>query len=77
MPISFHELSGRDRRRLITTSVVRTTLTTALLLVIYALAPAEPISTGEAFIRLAFALGMLVVVVAFQVHAIKSATTRT
>jgi hypothetical protein len=68
------DFSQRERRRLIASSVARSVLNVAMLLVVYALWPVEPITSSEAFGRLVLVLVIVVVVVAMQVAAIKSAS---
>ncbi|HEY1297184.1 MAG TPA: potassium channel family protein [Chloroflexota bacterium] len=68
------QLSRRERSRLITISAIRTTLTVALLLLLYAVFPVEPISSTDTFTRLLFGFGILVVVIVLQVQAIMSAS---
>jgi len=70
---SLHGLSARDRRRLIATTVLRTAATVALILVGYALAPAEPVTGVDAYFRLAIVLAIIAVVVVLQIQAILSA----
>jgi hypothetical protein len=73
MPASFQELSRRQRSRLIAASAVRTSLSVALLLVIYAAFPVEPLASTETVSRLLVALVIVAVVVALQFQAIRSA----
>src|SRR5262245_8694030 len=73
MPAAFQDLSRRERSRLITGSAIRTTLSVALLLVIYAVFPIEPLASTETLTRLLLALVILGVVVALQFQAIRSA----
>lgn len=68
------QLSRRERSRLITISAIRTTLTVALLLLLYAVFPVEPISSTDTLTRLLFGFAILVVVIVLQVQAIMSAS---
>src|SRR4051794_5642846 len=74
MTASMQQLSRRERFRLITLSVLRTSLTVALLLVIYAVFPIEPLASTETITRLLIALGILALVIALQLQAIMTAT---
>jgi hypothetical protein len=67
------ELSGRERRRVVMFSVVRTFLSIVLLLGLYALVPVELITTTEALFRLVGSVGLFALVVAWQIGAIRSA----
>jgi hypothetical protein len=73
-PTAFLELTKHERRRLIAISVIRTVVTTGLLLVIYVLAPAEGFTSTEAIIRLVLVLAIVIAVILFQIGAIKSAS---
>jgi hypothetical protein len=68
------QLSRRERSRLITISAIRTTLTVALLLLLYSVFPVEPISSTDTLTRLLFGFAILVVVIVLQVQAIMSAS---
>ena len=70
----FRELTQRRRTRLIVAASIRTILTVALLLLLYAVAPAEPLVTGDAYRSLIVVLAIIVAVVAIQVHAITHAS---
>jgi len=74
MPAPFEELTRREKSRLITASVLRTVLSVALLLVIYAVFPVEPLVSAEAATRLLIALVILAGVVLLQLQAIRSAS---
>ena len=74
MTASIQQLSRRERSRLITLSVLRTSLSVALLLVIYAVFPIEPLASTETVTRLLIALGILALVIALQLQAIMTAT---
>jgi hypothetical protein len=73
MSVSFQQLGRRQRSRLIAESVVRTSLCVALLLIIYAVFPVEPLASTETVTRLLVALVILAVVVVLQFQAIRSA----
>ena len=74
MTASIQQLSRRERSRLIALSVLRTSLSVALLLVIYAVFPIEPLASTETVTRLLIALGILALVIALQLQAIMTAT---
>jgi voltage-gated potassium channel len=70
----FIELSRRERRRLVMFSAIRTVVSIALLLGLYALVPVEPITTTEALTRLLGSLVLFALVIAWQIRTILSAT---
>src|SRR5262245_23546944 len=72
-PRSFGEIARPARRRLLAVLVIRTSLSVAMLLLIYALLPVEAISTTDALVRLVATLVFVALVIALQVHAIRSA----
>ena len=73
-PGPLQQLSRRERSRLITISALRTTLSVALLLVLYAVFPVEPITSAEPLTRLLLGLVILAVVIVLQLQAIMSAS---
>jgi voltage-gated potassium channel len=73
MAVSFQQLGRRERTRLITISVLRTSVSVALLLIIYAVFPIEPLASTETVTRLLIALGILALVIGLQLQAIMSA----
>jgi voltage-gated potassium channel len=72
-PRSFGEIARPERRRLLAMLVIRTSLSVAMLLLIYALLPAERTTTTDALGRLVAAVVFVALVIALQVHAIRSA----
>ncbi len=74
MQSSLQDLSRRERRRLIARAVASTTVTVALLFVLYALAPVPFAPSADALVRLAVVLVIVAVVIAVQVRAILGAT---
>ena len=72
MPRPFGEIGRPERRRLLGILVIRTVLSVAMLLVIYALLPVEP-TTIDTLVRLIAALVFVALVIALQVQAIRSA----
>ena len=72
-PRSLSEIARPKRRRLLAMLVIRTTLSVGMLLLIYALLPAEATTTTNALIRVVAALVFVALVIALQVHAIRSA----
>ena len=73
MPRSLSDIARAERRRLLAMLVIRTSLSVAMLLLIYALLPAERTTTTDALVRLVAALVFVALVIALQVHAIRSA----
>jgi hypothetical protein len=73
MAATFQELTQRQRSRLIAVSAMRTSLSVALLLVLYAVFPVEPIASTESLTRLLVVLVILALVVVLQLPAIRSA----
>jgi hypothetical protein len=71
---SIHDLPPHDRRPIIVATVIRTVITTALLLTIYALVPLEAFSSPDTPLRLAIVLMALPLGAAVQVHGIRSAS---
>lgn len=69
----FAELSRGERRRVLAALVLRTTISVAMLLAIYALVPVGPTTFTDAAVRLAGVLGFVVLLIAMQVHAIRTA----
>jgi voltage-gated potassium channel len=72
-PRSFGEIARPERRRMLAMLVIRTSLSVAMLLLIYALLPAEATATTDALVRLVAALVFGALVIALQVHGIRSA----
>jgi hypothetical protein len=70
---SIRDLTPRDRRPVIVATIIRTIVTTALLLAVYALVPLEAFSSPDTPVRLALVLIILPLVFALQVRAIRSA----
>ena len=62
-----------ERRRLLATLVIRTSLSVTMLLLIYTVLPSERTTTTDALGRLVAALVFAALVIALQVHAIRSA----
>jgi voltage-gated potassium channel len=72
-PRSFGEFARPQRRRLVAMLAIRTSLSVAMLLLIYTLLPAEATMTTDALVRLVASLVFVALVIALQVHAIRSA----
>ena len=72
-PRSFAEIARHERRRLLVTLVIRTSLSVTMLLLVYALLPTEILATTDVLVRLIAALVFVALVIALQVHAIRSA----
>ena len=72
-PRSFGEFARPQRRRLVAMLAIRTSLSVAMLLLVYTLLPAEATMTTDALVRLVASLVFVALVIALQVHAIRSA----
>jgi hypothetical protein len=70
---SLGEIARPERSRLLAMLVIRTFLSVAILLLIYALLPAEPTTPTDTVVRLVAALVFVALVIALQVYAIRSA----